>query len=88
METKTQSDLADSWRRLAFRQGRLFWKQVFDSGESDGVTIRIGNYRCSQINEMWGVMEIGGAYPFEVFSSRQGALDCMVERTLNASGKY
>ena len=64
---------------------KTFWTGAFDADEADGLTVRVGPFRCAPVNEWcvehgkWAVLEDGAEYPNgHTWDTRQEAVDFMV----------
>jgi len=59
---------------------KTFWTGAFDADEAEGLTVRVGPFRCAPVNEKWAVMLDGAEYPNgELYASCQEAIDFMVK---------
>ena len=65
---------------------KTFWTGAFDADEADGLTVRVGPFRCAPVGEWcvehgkWAVMLDGAEYPNRhTWDTRQEAIDFMVE---------
>ena len=62
---------------------KTFWNVAWDADEAQGLTVRVGPWRCAPLNDKWGCLKDGADYPSASgFDTRQDAVDFMVDYCL------